>query len=44
MSYGFSRYVRDLEVEASLRRSRVEAEIVETQMRRSRIEANLATE
>lgn len=44
MSSGFSRYVSDFEVEAALKRSKLEADILETNFRRSRIEANLESE
>lgn len=39
MSYIYPRYIRDLEVESALHRSRVEAQIAETSLRRSRIDA-----
>lgn len=42
--YYYPRYVRDLEVESAIRRSRIEAEIVESNLRRSRIEADLVNE
>lgn len=44
MSYAYSRFARDLEAEASLRRSRVDAEIAETRLRRSRIEVEVAAD
>lgn len=37
-------YLRNIEVESALRRSRIEAEIAETHLRRSRIEADISLE
>lgn len=37
MSYIYPRYIRDIEVESAVRRSRIDAEIAESNLRRSRV-------